>query len=360
MRKLPGRGADPSLFESRPAPNAGDGSGARRAAEPRQPQAVLDRAQQPVMRDRRPEMRARPNERSERERRDPGVSRVRFVEDDEHGGRRELQQPRQEAPQPGIAGRHRAVVHVVAEIRDDERKGGQPPRGEVARELGERDDAAQPRGARQHSPKVDEGVVLLRVAAARGAGPPRPREPLRVRLPRTAARRERVGEAPTWNRAARAVAGDPVCRAGDEREVVRQARVRDPAIAAEHGPAARERVERRRVRVAEHLAPRLVLEHHHDCVAERRHGTRGRLGAGAEHRHCREHERALHDVSNLLTAAACHRPSGSRPRTPHRGGSGGDGSPRGRSRTAHTARSPARCAERHAARASRRRSRVPT
>ena len=48
-------------------------------------------------------------------------------------------------PEPRIAGRDGAVVHVVAEVRDDEREVGQPVRGEVARELRERNDVVAPR-----------------------------------------------------------------------------------------------------------------------------------------------------------------------------------------------------------------------
>jgi hypothetical protein len=61
-------------------------------------------------------------------------------------------------------------VHVVAEVRDDEREVGQLVRGEVAGKLRERDDAVAARMRARHVPEVQERVVLLRVAARRAAG----------------------------------------------------------------------------------------------------------------------------------------------------------------------------------------------
>jgi hypothetical protein len=60
-------------------------------------------------------------------------------------------------------------VHVVAEVWDDEREVGQPMSFEVASEPREGNDAVASRARVGDVAKVEERVVLLRVAAGRGA-----------------------------------------------------------------------------------------------------------------------------------------------------------------------------------------------
>ena len=247
------------------------------------------------MRRRRPVARAWPDERAERKGRHRLSLREarRLIGHDEDRAPRELrapQQRRQEPPQPGVAGRDGAVVHVVAEVRRDERKGRQPAAREVAGELRQRDDTAKACPARDDVAKVEERHVLLRVApvgAARVAGA---RQPLGVALPAEARALERVRKVPAGDDARGAVRADPVRRAGDESEVVGQARVRHPAVAGEHRIAAGQGVEIRRSSVAEHLALGLVLEHDDDHVLEARHALAAR-GSAAERGDQDERER---------------------------------------------------------------------
>jgi hypothetical protein len=232
---------------------------------------------------------ARSHQRSDHDRGDPRIARARLVEDDEDDGALELQQRRKEASKPAVAGRHRAVVHIVAQVRDDERKVGQAARLKVSPELTQRHDAPQASRPREHAPEVEERHVLLRVAPSRGALPARPRQTLRIVLPRAAARLQRVGETLPGDRAARAVARDPVRRAGHEREVVRQARVPDAPVARQHGALSREGVEGRRPAVVDHLVALLVLEHDNDHVVEGGHTRRSGI-SGRASQHGRENE----------------------------------------------------------------------
>ena len=59
-----------------------------------------------------------------------------------------------------------------------------------------------------------------------------------------------------------------MCRPGDERKVVRQARVVDREVLPEGGVLPHQPVERRCGRVSDHLARLLVLEHDQDHVLE--------------------------------------------------------------------------------------------
>src|SRR5207237_2827433 len=104
--------------------------------------------------------------------------------------------------EPGVAGRHGAVVHVVAEVRDHEGEVGKPVTGEIPREPGERDDAVAAGTRVDDVAEVEERVVLLRVPARRAAGEARIREPLGGGLPRLPGSRERVGKAPGLDDAA--------------------------------------------------------------------------------------------------------------------------------------------------------------
>jgi hypothetical protein len=94
------------------------------------------------MADRASAVRVRADQRAEGERRHARIGGAGLVEDDEDRRAGELQQRRQEPLQPRVAGRDRAVVHVVAEIRDDECEVGQPARGAVAGDLRQRHDPA--------------------------------------------------------------------------------------------------------------------------------------------------------------------------------------------------------------------------
>src|ERR1043165_8518026 len=108
-------------------------------------------------------------------------------------------------------------------------------RGEVAPEPGERNDAVAARPRVGDVADVEERIVLLRVAAGRAAREAGVRETLGVRLPGLAGGLERVGETPGANDAVGAVARDPVRRARDEGEIVRQARMTDGVVLRERG-----------------------------------------------------------------------------------------------------------------------------
>ena len=211
-----------------------------------------------------------------------GRGRRGLVENDEDDAVRELrarEQRLQETAEPGVARSHGAVVHVVAQVRHDQREGRQPVGGEVSRELPQRHDPPAPRRTGENVSKVEEGVVLLGIAARVGPGEARPRQPLSIGLPGPAGALQRVGEIPGGDDAARAIGVDALGRAGDEREVVRQTRMGDTAVAGEHGVAGCKGVELRRLLAAEHAGLVLVLHHDHEHVLERRHGRRHRLGA---------------------------------------------------------------------------------
>src|SRR2546430_4728153 len=89
--------------------------------------------------------------------------------------------------QPGVAGRHGAVVHVVAQVRHDDRDLRQ--RREVGRE------PAEPQVARRRDVReVHPRVVLAGVRAGRAAGVPVRRHALRVPGERPAGRDELVAQ----------------------------------------------------------------------------------------------------------------------------------------------------------------------
>ena len=177
---------------------------------------------------------------------------------------------RDRSAEPGVADRDRAVVHRMAEIRDDEREVGQAACSKIRSEPCQRDDLRPPARTPGDVLEVRERVVLLRVAPVGAAEEARRGKPLGVCLPGLSGRLERVGEVRGRDGAGRAVGGDPVGRSRDESEVVRQARVRDAVVARQPRVAPRVRVERRSGAIAEHAARFLVLEDHHDHVVERR------------------------------------------------------------------------------------------
>ena len=129
--------------------------------------------------------------------------------------------------EPTVAGRDRAVVHRVAHVWHDEREGRQLPSAQVGCEPRQRHDVDAPRRARAHRAEVEEGRVLHRVPSReRRAGAGRG-QPLLVRVPAQAGRLHRVCDRAGGDEAVGAVAPDAEGRPGDEREVVRQRRVRD-------------------------------------------------------------------------------------------------------------------------------------
>src|SRR5205823_14728631 len=163
--------AESEALRPRLPPDAADRRSRAGVPEPRQAPGVLDRSQEAVLVRRLREPRAPLHGRSERERLDAtasaGVARS-LVEDDEDDTAtqlRRMQQRNDPRLQPGVAGGGRAVVHVVAEVGDDEREVGQPVPREVTRKPGERDDTRAPRTRADDVAEVEERVVLLRVAA---------------------------------------------------------------------------------------------------------------------------------------------------------------------------------------------------
>ena len=130
-----------------------------------QPESVLDGAQQCVVVEPLRRVRAGPDERPECEGRDlVSVRLVVLVEDDEDDAVAKRAAPEkglEKTVQPCVPGRHRTVVHVVAEIGHDEREIGESVPGKVACEVGERDDPAEPVRALQDVAKVKEGLCLF-------------------------------------------------------------------------------------------------------------------------------------------------------------------------------------------------------
>ena len=98
-----------------------------------------------------------------------------FVEDDEDGSAREREQRRQLSAQPPISCTHRAVVHRVAQVRNDEHEVGQGLRALVRRQLRQRNDEPHAAGSVDDAAEVDERVVLLGVTAETGRGKARRR-----------------------------------------------------------------------------------------------------------------------------------------------------------------------------------------
>jgi hypothetical protein len=227
-----------------------------------------------------------PDEWAERERRDVSASTLRrdsLVEDDEDNGARQRRERGDVPAEPRVARCNGAIVHVVAEIRNDERERRQYVCAEVGPQLRERDDVRPAFGARRNLGEVEERIVLLRVEATRRAGEPGVRDPFGIRLPRLVRTFECVRDALTVYDAVGAVARNSVRRAGDEREVVRQARMRDRVVAVQRRVATGKHVERRRVARADHVAGLVVLEHDDDHVVERR-------NACSVRRRCRNRE----------------------------------------------------------------------
>ena len=180
-------------------------------------------------------------------------------------------------------------MHVVAEVRDDEGEVREPVAGKVAAEPREGDDAVAACPRAGNVAEVEERVVLLRVPAGRATGEPGIREILGVCLPRLTCGRESVGKVAGVDDALGAVVRDPVRRAGDEREVVRKARMRHGVVLRQGRVAARELVERRRVGVAGDRRRLVVLEDDDNHAGEVRqpHGGRRHLRDGRPYRAAR-------------------------------------------------------------------------
>ncbi len=163
--------------------------------------------------------------------------------------------------QPGVAGGHRAVVHVAAQVRDDE--GDLRQRRVVGRELRE--------GVRRGGGDVAEaepGVVLAGVVPAAAGRRALAGQRLVVAGPGLARgdqlRGQVVGAAEAGGVAA--VVGDPLGGAGEQGEVVGLAGVGDRVRLRQVGAAGRERVDVRGAGGADDLVVRVVLEDHDDHV----------------------------------------------------------------------------------------------
>src|SRR5262249_31291869 len=148
--------------------------------------------------------------------------------------------------------------------------------------------------------EVEEGIVLLGVAAGDRTREAGPRQPLGVGLPRVPGLLEGVGEVARRDAAARAVGADPLGGAAPDRQGAGQARVGGYVVVPEPGVAARKARERRCVTRADHLLLLLVLEHDHHDVREGRH-TAGRLRRGKrEGREQRERGDRPHAFSSTI------------------------------------------------------------
>ena len=144
------------------------------------------------------------------------------------------------------------VVHVVTEVGCDPRERRQRSGLEVRRELSQRDDLVAAIGVVADVGVVHERVVLHRVLTHEDGRRARCGHGLHIRLPGKPCLLELVHDVRAVDEARRAVAVDAVRAAGRQRDVVRQARMRDRVEPAQRHGAARERSEERGVRVRGH------------------------------------------------------------------------------------------------------------
>ena len=194
-------------------------------------------------------------------------------------------------------------MHVVADVRGDEGEARQPVCAKIAAELGQRHDAAEACRLRDDVAKVEKRHVTLGVQPRGRAGEASMREPLGVALPGQVRTLEAVRQVLRGDDAGRAVVADPLRAARDERDVVRQARVRDAAVARQRHVLGGQRVEVRRVGIPDDVLPRLVLDHDHDDVVELRDGDPLRGGPAERSEQRQQHdddERALHGSMTLF------------------------------------------------------------
>ena len=181
--------------------------------------------------------------------------------------------------QPGIAFCDAAVVHVIAQVRDHEGDRRQPREGS-GRKAGE--GQADRAG---HVAEVCPWHVLACVFARRADRRSRAGQVLRV-TGEALARLDQVSRQVRRGEPVRAaVIGYALGTAGEQRQVVRLARVGDRVGAGEQRTAAGKLVDERRGRVADDVRVGVVLHHDHDRV--RWFGDRGWLSARRlSHRRC--------------------------------------------------------------------------
>ena len=156
-------------------------------------------------------------------------------------------------------------MHVVAEVWDHEREARQVAASEVSVERRQRN--GEPAGRPKQVAEVEKGQPRLFGARDARALPEIERQVLDVHLPGQRVGGERLAEIPAGEDAARAVVTGALRRAGDQREVVRQAWVRDRVVARQQSVVMGE-PEKRRAGVAQDPPRRVVLEDDDDGVAE--------------------------------------------------------------------------------------------
>ena len=205
------------------------------------------------------------------------VARLGFVPGQDEQGPLRLESGRVEdlgdvRLQPRVAGRRGAVMHVMAHVGCDEcvvRCGRR--RSEVARELRVwHDMGVAPACVRPDVVEVHERIVFLGVWIA-VADIARRGHAFHVALPGAAGGFEVVRDVRRGDPAGGAVAGDSVCAATHEAEIVRQAGVADVEVVRRKGARWQKAVDVRRRRAANDLVVGPVLHHDHEDVVVRRH-----------------------------------------------------------------------------------------
>ena len=186
--------------------------------------------------------------------------------------------------EPRVSGRHRAVVHVVAQVGRDERVvGGRAHPREVRGQARERHHMAlAPGRVVEDVPVVEERHVPGRVERGVRRGESRRRDALCIGLPGQAGSLEAVGDVgrrdgvPGGRRAE--VVDDTLVRTARESDVVGQAGVKQRRVARGQGVLVCQPVDERRLRIADDLARGVVL--HQDDEDVRGVGRARRGGRG--------------------------------------------------------------------------------
>ena len=194
------------------------------------------------------------------------------------------------------------AVHVVADIGGDPGKVRKAAGCQVRAELCKWNDALETRRVVANAGEIHEGIVLLPVQSRVSPGEAHRWHRLHIGLPRQMVRLELIDERLTAEKVT--CAGGPVRllgrqlrteglgragdarprgaiipntlkAAGDRRQVVRQARMRNAEIMRRDAIAARELVQIRRVgAVAENITEPMILHHNIEDVFERRRSRR--------------------------------------------------------------------------------------
>src|SRR5256712_354131 len=190
--------------------------------------------------------------------------------------------PRYDIAKPGITGRDRTVVGVVAHVGSDPDEVRDLAGAHVQPELRELHDVG---GAARRVVAdvrvVHEGVVFHRVIAGGGPHVAGRGHVLHVGLPRTPARFHLVRDVRRVHIAGGAVTGDPKGAAGRQRGVVGQTRMGCREVVGGQAVRRREVVDEGRVGAANHRTVLVVLHHDHEDVRKGREGgPRGRWWRG--------------------------------------------------------------------------------